>query len=75
MSLNNDIKSPCRICPLEDQDKNSDVCKFCEKRVDYVSSIGDMHSSMPVEFTNLGGQGKMGDKSDQYVFETGQSSI
>jgi hypothetical protein len=42
-------KSPCIGCKLEKEDKNNPVCKGCDKRIQYVMSIGPMTCSMPIK--------------------------
>lgn len=46
-------QNPCRACELLHEDKGNPTCKACQKRIDYVESIGGMAYSVPVEFTNL----------------------
>jgi|GEM_PF-3236634 len=45
--------SPCKNCELLDEDKNNPVCENCEKRIEYVSALGGMDSSVPVELADL----------------------
>lgn len=32
--------SPCRFCPLIDEDKNNHTCLNCKKRIRYVAELG-----------------------------------
>ncbi|HHP7235742.1 MAG TPA: hypothetical protein ACFCUC_14015 [Desulfobacterales bacterium] len=32
--------SPCRLCPMKDEDKNNRTCLNCNKRLRYVNSLG-----------------------------------
>jgi hypothetical protein len=37
---NKEMKSnPCRQCELKNQDKNNQICMYCDKRLDYVSHL------------------------------------
>jgi hypothetical protein len=31
--------NPCRQCELENQDKNNQICMYCDKRLNYVSHL------------------------------------
>ena len=32
--------SPCRLCPMRDEDKNNMTCLQCNERLRYVDSLG-----------------------------------
>ena len=42
-------ESPCIGCEFEHDDKNNATCRECAERVEYVTAIGDMTHSVPVE--------------------------
>jgi hypothetical protein len=31
--------NPCRQCELKNQDKNNQICMYCESRIEYVSHL------------------------------------
>jgi len=47
------MKSPCIGCKFEHDDKNNATCRECNKRVEYVTSLGGMTHSVPVESISL----------------------
>lgn len=50
------MKSPCLECELvgKDGDKKNPICAACEKRKNYVTSLGGLSESIPLELTNMG---------------------
>jgi len=44
-------KSPCIGCEFEHDDKNNATCRECNKRVEYVTLLGGMTHSVPMEVT------------------------
>jgi hypothetical protein len=44
---------PCRGCRTERYSKNNRTCRECERRVAYVTAIGEMTHSVPVEMSDL----------------------
>ena len=47
-------RSPCLECEYKGADKRNPTCTDCQKRKDYVASIGGLTASVPVELTNMG---------------------
>ncbi|MDA8138005.1 MAG: hypothetical protein M0036_05055 [Desulfobacteraceae bacterium] len=44
------MQNPCRCCPIHkrrEDKKDSDTCRRCKKRQEYVAAIGGMFTSVP----------------------------
>ena len=51
------MRNPCLVCPIHTSGmdkKNSVDCEQCNRRIDYVRSLGGMTHSVPEHLTNYG---------------------
>ena len=72
------MKNPCRDCEHLPESKNGPVCMQCDKRIEYVRSLGDVNDMQPLLGINGGGKtvsvGADYDAGKEYL-EMGETKI
>lgn len=63
------MRSPCAACKHASRDKNDPGCRDCRARVDYVTGIGAMAFSVPIEETDMAGK-PFSDEEDMEIIRS-----
>ncbi len=62
-----EMRNPCRECPLLGADKNNPECLECSDRVEYTRRLGGMSYGVPESLTGLTGREEKQSMEDQHI--------